>query len=83
MTKMKSASQWVAEQRCPEEWASEKEVEAIQRDAITAVCEQIRAEVIAGAVLIPVNDLDRAWNRATVRACDITKTYKAGKGLFQ
>lgn len=30
---MKPAKQWVKEQRCPEEWASEREVKMIQSDA--------------------------------------------------
>ena len=42
---MKSAEQWVKEQQCPEEWASEREVKMIQSDAreelVTAIREAL------------------------------------------
>ena len=41
------------------------------------------AEIVAGAVLDPKSDIDRAWNAATFRAEEILQKYIIGDGLFQ
>lgn len=45
--------------------------------------EGARSEIVAGGVLIPRTDIDRAYNEAIFRAARIIEEYKKGKGLFQ
>lgn len=42
-----------------------------------------RTEIIAGGVLLPITDADKAWNRANERAARIIDGYLRGEGLFQ
>lgn len=43
----------------------------------------IKSEVMAGCVLSPKDDADRAWNDANRRAARIISQYIKGAGLFQ
>lgn len=45
--------------------------------------EGVRCEIIAGSVLHPVCDADKAWNEANNRAARIIDLYIQGRGLFQ
>ena len=43
----------------------------------------LKSEIMAGSVLVPKTDEDRAWNEANKRAARIVSHYIEGKGLFQ
>ncbi len=45
--------------------------------------EMMRSEIIAGSILFPKTDVDRAWNQANQRAGDIIAGYLIGEGLSQ
>lgn len=54
------------------------------------VCEQTKKaiegamkEIVAGSILRPFNDQERAWNDANARATRILSAYLKGEGLFQ
>ena len=49
---MKTAKQWVNEQSCPQEWASEREVREIQKDAREDLIKKIKEALDA------MDDLD-------------------------
>lgn len=42
-----------------------------------------RSEIVAGSVLFPRSEEDRAWNNANQRAGRILEKYMKGEGLFQ
>jgi len=44
--------------------------------------EGIKSEIMAGSVLFPKNEGDKAWNNANKRAVSIINKYLAGEGLF-
>ena len=43
----------------------------------------LRSEIIAGKVLVPKTNADRAWNDCADRAVGILNAYRRGEGLFQ
>lgn len=43
----------------------------------------IQTEIVAGSVLFPKSEAERAWNDANRRAKDIIQMYINGNGLFQ
>lgn len=47
------------------------------------VLKGIKSEIVAGSVLLPKDDADRAWNDANMRAARILSHYIEGKGMFQ
>lgn len=58
---------------------SKKEVSKEVKDVLG----WIRTEIIAGGVLIPTSEAEKAWNSANERAVSILEKYKEGEGLFQ
>lgn len=54
----------------------------LSKETVDAL-EGARSEIIAGGVLIPKSDADRAYNDACFRAARIIEKYKKGGGLFQ
>lgn len=54
-----------------------------EQNNLKVILDGIKTEIIAGSVLRPKNDGDRAWNDANRRSAGIIDNYISGKGLFQ
>lgn len=54
-----------------------------KHDEMLIALDGCKKEILAGSVLMPISEADRAWNEANNRAVRIIETYIQRNGLFQ